>query len=101
MLVVVRFVDGGVLKHDYHLSNAAPGTPLAEFARVAKASHRIEECLKRSKGEAGLGEYQVRNWRGWHHHMALSLIATWFLVVEARRGKNDSMKAGAAARRQT
>jgi SRSO17 transposase len=101
MLVVVRFVDGGVLKHDYHLSNAAPGTPLAEFARVAKASHRIEECLKRSKGEAGLGEYQVRNWRGWHHHMALSLIATWFLVVEARRGKKDSMKAGAAARRQT
>src|SRR5262249_23477942 len=74
-LVVVRYTDGGVLKHDYHLSNAAPGTPLSEFARVAKAAHRVEECLKRSKGEAGLGEYQVRNWRGWHHHMALSLIA--------------------------
>ena len=88
-LVVVRYTDGGVLKHDYHLSNAASETPLAEFARVAKASHRIEECLKRSKSEAGLGEYQVRNWRGWHHHMALSLIATWFLVVEARRGKKD------------
>jgi SRSO17 transposase len=88
-LVVVRYRDGGVLKHDYHLSNADPGTPLREFARVAKASHRIEECLKRSKSEAGLGEYQVRNWRGWHHHMALSLLATWFLVVEARRGKKD------------
>ena len=86
-LVVVRYTDGGVLKHDYHLSNAAPGTPLSEFARVAKASHRIEECLRRSKGEAGLGKYQVRNWRGWHHHMTLSLIATWFLVVESRRGK--------------
>lgn len=90
-LVVVRYTDGGVLKHDYHLSNAAPGTPLSEFARVAKASHRIEECLKRSKSEAGLGEYQVRNWRGWHHHMTLSLVASWFLVVESRRGK----KAGA------
>lgn len=89
-LVVVRYTDGGTLKHDYHLSNAASGTPLVEFARVAKASHRIEECLKRSKSEAGLGEYQVRNWRGWHHHMALSLIGTWFLVVEARRGKKDS-----------
>src|SRR5206468_1233712 len=88
-LVVVRYTDGGMLKHDYHLSNAAAGTPLAEFARVAKAGHRIEECLKRSKSEAGLGEYQVRNWLGWHHHMALSLIATWFLVVEARRGKKD------------
>jgi SRSO17 transposase len=94
-LVVVRYPDGGVLKHDYLLSNAAPGTPLEEFARVAKAAHRVEACLKRSKSEAGLGEYQVRNWRGWHHHMALSLIATWFLVVEARRGK----KGGAGAER--
>jgi SRSO17 transposase len=96
-LVVVRYTDGGVLKHDYHLSNAAPGTPLVEFTRVAKAAHRIEECLKRSKSEAGLGEYQVRNWRGWHHHMALSLIATWFLVGEARRGKKDSPGADGAA----
>jgi SRSO17 transposase len=41
-LVVVRYTDGGVLKHDYHLSNGASDTPLAEFARVAKALHRIE-----------------------------------------------------------
>ena len=54
---------------------------------MTKAAHRVEECLKRCKSEAGLGEYQVRNWRGWHHHQALSLIATWFLVVEARREK--------------
>jgi SRSO17 transposase len=96
-LVVVRYKDGGVLKHDYHLSNAAADTPLVEFARVAKAGHRIEECLKRSKSEAGLGEYQVRNWRGWHHHMALSLLATWFLVVEARRGKKGGPGADRAA----
>jgi SRSO17 transposase len=96
-LVIVRYTDGDVLKHDYHLSNAAPDTPLSEFARVAKAAHRIEECLKRSKSEAGLGEYQVRNWRGWHHHMTLSLVATWFLVVEARRGKKGGPGADGAA----
>jgi hypothetical protein len=96
-LVVARYTEGGVLKHDDHRSNAAPGTPLVEFARVAKASHRIEECLKRSQNEAGLGEYQVRNGRGWHHHGALSLIATGFLVVEARRGKNDGPGADRAA----
>lgn len=96
-LVVVRYIDGDVLKHDYYLSNAGADTPLAEFARVAKAEHRIEECLQRSKGEAGLSQYQVRNWRGWHHHMALSLIATWFLVVEARRGKKDDPRVDRAA----
>ena len=64
--------DGNVLKQDYYLSDARRVVPLSEFARVAKAEHRIEECLKRSKSEAGLGEYQVRNWRGWHHHVAVS-----------------------------
>jgi SRSO17 transposase len=87
LLVAVRCEEGGKLKYDYHLSNAAATTPLSELARVAKAEHRIEECLKRSKSEAGLGHYQVRNWDGWHNHQALSLIATWFLLLEARRGK--------------
>ena len=90
-LVVVRYEENGKQKYDYHLSNADRGTPLEEFARVAKAEHRIEECLKRGKSEAGLGDYQVRNWVGWHHHMTLSLLAAWFLVGETRRGN----KAGA------
>lgn len=78
----------GTMKHDYVLSNAVFDTPLTEFARVFKAQHRIEECLQRAKSEAGLGDYQVRTWDGWHHHQTLSLIATWFLTQETRRGKN-------------
>jgi SRSO17 transposase len=88
LLVVFRERQGdGTWKHDYLLSNAPLDTPLAEFARVFKAQHRIEECLKRAKGEAGLADYQVRTWEGWHHHQALSLVAAWFLTREARRGK--------------
>lgn len=90
VLVVIRYRDRDeqrVVKTDYYLSNASPETPLAEFARVAKAEHRIEECIQRAKSEAGLADYEVRNWKGWHHHQVLSLIATWFLVTEARRGK--------------
>jgi SRSO17 transposase len=87
----------GASKHDYLLSNSVLEAPLGEFARVFKAQHRIEECLQRAKGEAGLGDYQVRTWRGWHHHQALSLLATWFLTQEARRGKNtDACSDGAA-----
>ena len=90
VLVVIRYRDRDnrrVVKTDYYLSNASPDVELAEFARVAKAEHRIEECLQRAKSEAGLADYEVRNWKGWHHHQTLSLVATWFLVVEARRGK--------------
>jgi SRSO17 transposase len=61
VLVVIRYTDDtGVLKIDYYLSNAAPETSLEEFARVAKAEHRIEECLQRAKSEAGLADYEVR-----------------------------------------
>ncbi len=87
-LVIFRERQGRkTIKHDYCLSNAPFGTPLREFARVLGAEHRIEECLRRAKGEAGLAQYQVRTWRGWHHHQALTLIATWFLTQEKRRGE--------------
>jgi len=88
VLVVLREVQGdGTVKHDYYLSNASFETTPAEFCRVAKAEHRIEECLERAKSDAGLAQYQVRNWIGWHHHQSLSLLAAWFLTQENRRGE--------------
>jgi len=89
-VVVVRYRDRDrqeVVKVDFYLSNGTAQTSLATLAGVAKAEHRIEECLQRSKSEAGLADYEVRHWTGWHHHQTLSLIATWFLVTETRRGK--------------
>jgi SRSO17 transposase len=88
LLVVTRSADDkGKVKYDYYLSNAPADTPVEELARVVKAEHRIEDCLKRAKSEAGLSDYEVRTWAGWHHHQILSLIALWFLIVEMRRGK--------------
>ncbi len=88
MLVIIRSLDeGGATKYDYYLSNAPSNTPWKEFARAALAENRVEEAIKRGKSEAGLSDYEVRSWRGWHHHQILSLIATWFLASETRRGK--------------
>ena len=60
---------------------------LAELARVSTAGLGMEASFKRGKGEAGMEEYQVRTWEGWHHHMALSLLAVWFLIGETHRGQ--------------
>jgi hypothetical protein len=60
---------------------------LGELARVIKAGACIEASFKRGKGEVGMDEYQVRTWEGWHHHMALTLIAVWFLIRETHRGQ--------------
>ena len=60
VLVIIRFRERDtkrVVQTDYYLSNAAADTPAAEFARAAKAEHRIEECIQRAKSEAGLADY--------------------------------------------
>ena len=98
MLFITRILQADqTYKFDYYLANAEAATPLPELARVAKAEHRIEECFERGKGEAGLGDYQVRNWPGWHRHQTLSLLAAWFLTEETRRGKNRDPRADVAA----
>ena len=83
-------------RHRYHyylsptsVSGAELQEPsLAELARVIKAGACIEASFKRGKGEVGMDAYQVRTWQGWHHHMALSLMAVWFLVGETHRGQS-------------
>lgn len=89
LLAIRERQTDGSWKHDYYLSNAAADVPLAELLRVSKAAHRIEECFQRGKSEAGLADYEVRTWRGWHHHQVLSLIAVWFLTQETRLGKKN------------
>lgn len=98
-LVVTRTVEAAP-RTDYSLSNADPGVPLSELVRVRFTRHRIEEVFGAAKGEVGLGQYEVRGWVGWHHHMTLSLLALWFLVLERIRvgGENPGRDGVADAR---
>jgi SRSO17 transposase len=82
-------------RHRYHYyltptggsAGAFTEPSLEELARVIKAGACIETSFKRGKGEVGMDEYQVRTWQGWHHHIALSLMAVWFLIGETHRGQ--------------
>jgi SRSO17 transposase len=96
LLVFRERQSDGSFKHDYLLSNEIASSPPAEMAWVYKAEHRIEESIKQAKGEAGLADYQVRTWEGWHHHQCLSLLASWFLTQEASRGKNPDPRSDGA-----
>jgi SRSO17 transposase len=83
-LVVIRSTEAEA-KTWYTLCNAAAEVPLAEVVYAHGERHRVEEVFQEGNGEVGLDHYEVRSWEGWHHHMTLSLLALWFLVLERRR----------------
>ena len=95
-VVVIRTVDREPQTW-YTLSNAATTVPAAKLAEVHGRRHGIEELFGAGKGEVGLGQYEVRSWVGWHHHMTLSLLALWFVIVERdRAGEKNPGPDGAA-----
>ena len=73
-----RNLDGSEPR--YYLSNAPEDTPLETLAYVGGSRWRIETEFETEKGDVGLDEYETRSWAGWHHHVALCLLAGAFLL---------------------
>jgi SRSO17 transposase len=64
----------------YAFSNAQKDTPLEQLAKMQCRRYWVERALEDAKGEAGLDKYQVRGWRGRHHHMTMTLLAMLFML---------------------
>jgi len=86
-LVVIRTVNNPDAKTWYTFSNAAEEVPLLEVVWAHAQRYWEEGTFKEGKSEVGLADYEVRGWRGWHHHMTMSLLALWFLALERGREK--------------
>ncbi len=67
-----------------------PQNPAADLARIAGTRWAVEECFQQAKGQAGLDEYQVRDWRAWHAHITLSMAAlAWLVVARTATAKGE------------
>jgi SRSO17 transposase len=77
-LVLRRNALTGELKT--YLSNAPAAIALLTLVRLSGMRWPIETCFEDGKQYLGMGDYEVRSWRGWHHHMTLCLLAHFFLV---------------------
>ena len=66
----------------YWLSTLPADTPLVELVHMAKHRWIIERDYQELKQELGLGHYEGRGWRGFHHHATLCIAAYGFLVAE-------------------
>jgi SRSO17 transposase len=83
-LVIERSCDQSAYVK-YYISNAAADCPLLEMVQAGHHRWPVEDCFLRGKQEVGMDDYEVRGWRGWHHHMTLVMLALWFLVLQKRR----------------
>jgi len=64
------------------LSTLPEETPLNELVSAAHQRWRIERDYQDLKQDFGLGHYEGRGWRGFHHHATLSIAAYGFLMAE-------------------
>ena len=69
----------------YWLANLPADTPLVRLVGLAKLRWRIERDYQELKQELGLGHFEGRGWRGFHHHASLCIAAYGFLVLERAR----------------
>ena len=69
----------------YWFSTEAADTPLRKLVKLAKHRWIIERDYEELKQELGLGHYEGRGWRGFHHHATLCIAAYGFLVAERSR----------------
>ncbi len=74
-----------------YLSNAPPETPMATLAYVGGSRWRIETEFETGKNDVGMDEYETRTWPGWHHHIAMCLLANAFLLsLQQAWGEKDA-----------
>jgi SRSO17 transposase len=64
----------------YQLSNAPAEASIYRLAQMSGSRYWIERTFEDGKGIAGLADYQVRSWTGWHHHMTMTLLAMLYLM---------------------
>jgi len=69
----------------YWLSTVPEKTSLKSLVKIAKHRWIIERDYEELKQELGLGHYEGRGWRGFHHHATLCIAAYGFLVAERNR----------------
>jgi SRSO17 transposase len=79
-LLVVRQEEDGSFK--YSLSNCPQETAWEKLAYMQAQRFWIERSFQDAKSELGMAQYEVRGWRGWHHHMTLICLAMLFILKE-------------------
>lgn len=69
----------------YAFSNLPAETSCLRAVRLWKSRWPVEQGYQQLKEELGLAHFEGRSWRGFHHHVAMTMLAYGFLLLERHR----------------
>jgi SRSO17 transposase len=98
--LLIEWPEGHREPMKYWLSTLAEDVPLQRMVLEAKMRWRIERDYQDLKQELGLGHYEGRGWRGFHHHASLSIAAYGFLMVQQLQHPEGAGKKNPARRQE-
>lgn len=76
-LVMRQEADG---RYTFALCNAPVDTELAQLAWWKCQRYFVERANQEAKSELGWDELQARKYLAWEHHLALTVLASWFIA---------------------
>ena len=88
--LLIEWPKGEAEPTHYFLSNLPEPLSLEDLVATVKVRWRIERDYLELKQELGLGHYEGRNWRGFHHHASLCIAAYGFLMLERLAGSKKT-----------
>jgi len=80
--LLIEWPEGEDEPTKYWLSTLPKNIPFRDLVDAAKLRWRIERDYQELKQEVGLGHFEGRGWRGFHHHATLCIAAYGFLISE-------------------
>ena len=80
--LLIEWPEGEPEPTKYWLSSLPKDITFRQLVDIAKLRWRIERDYQELKQEVGLGHFEGRGWRGFHHHATLCVAAYGFLVSE-------------------
>ena len=97
--LLIEWPEGDAEPTKYFLTTAPREATLEQMVFVTKMRWRIKRDYQDLKQDFGLGHYEGRGWRGFHHHATLSIAAYGFLMAHRlNAGSNAGGKKNFAKR---
>lgn len=88
--LLIEWPAGQAEPEKYYLSTLPETSALNDLVSAAHMRWRIERDYQDLKQDLGLGHYEGRGWRGFHHHATLSIAAYGFLMAQRLKADSDA-----------